>query len=424
MAKKLVIVGGGFAGLNAAKTLSNRPDLEITLVDRKNYHLFQPLLYQVATAGLNPADIAAPIRSILSASKNVRVLQGEVSNVDVGANRIDADFGSLDYDYLLLACGATHSYFGNDEWQANAPGLKTIANATEIRRRILTAYEVAERIEDPERQKKLLTFVIIGGGPTGVELAGAIGEMSRFTLAKDFRSIDAKSTRVFLMEAGPRILNAFPEKLADRAARDLESLGVQIWTNSLVTNVNSDGVQVGDEQISANTVIWAAGVKASPLAKSLECELDRQGRIVVDDYLNIPSNSNVFVAGDLAHAVDSGNVLPGVAPVAVQQGRYIGATILRELNGKSRQPFRYKDKGIMATVGRNRAIVATEKWQLSGRIAWFAWLLVHIFFLTGFRNRLLVVMQWAWSYLTYRRGARLIVGHQENGSSPARSIDC
>ena len=418
MTKKVVIVGGGFAGLNAAKSLGRNNDVEVTLVDRRNHHLFQPLLYQVATAGLSPADIAAPIRGILSSYKNVRVIQGELSGVNVDDNQITTDFGVLDYDYLLLACGASHSYFGKDEWESVAPGLKTIENATDIRRRILTAFEEAERIGDPETRRKHLTFVIVGGGPTGVELAGAIGEMSRFTLAKDFRQIDAKSTRVFLIEAGPRILAAFPPELADRAARDLENLGVQIWTSSRVTQMDQDGVTVGEERIAASTVIWAAGVKAEEIRDGLDVETDRQGRIVVGPDLTIEGADNVFVAGDQANfKTPDGSSLPGMAPVAVQQGIFVARTILGDIAGKPRREFKYRDKGIMATVGRNKAIMKSGKWQMTGRLAWLAWLVVHIYFLTGFKNRLFVVMQWAWSYLTFRRGARLIVGKPPKSNS-------
>ena len=418
MTKKVVIVGGGFAGLNAAKSLGRNNDVEVTLVDRRNHHLFQPLLYQVATAGLSPADIAAPIRGILSSYKNVRVIQGELSGVNVDDNQITTDFGVLDYDYLLLACGASHSYFGKDEWESVAPGLKTIENATDIRRRILTAFEEAERIGDLETRRKHLTFVIVGGGPTGVELAGAIGEMSRFTLAKDFRQIDAKSTRVFLMEAGPRILAAFPPELADRAARDLENLGVQIWTSSRVTQMDQDGVTVGEERIAASTVIWAAGVKAEEIRDGLDVETDRQGRIVVRPDLTIEGADNVFVAGDQANfKTPDGSSLPGMAPVAVQQGIFVASTILGDIAGKPRKEFKYRDKGIMATVGRNKAIMKSGKWQMTGRLAWLAWLVVHIYFLTGFKNRLFVVMQWAWSYLTFRRGARLIVGKPPKSNS-------
>lgn len=419
MNKKVVIVGGGFAGLSAAKAAGRLKNVDVTLVDRRNHHLFQPLLYQVASAGLSPADIAAPIRNILSNYKNVKVLLGEVQSVDVHQNRVHADIGSLDYDYLLMACGANHSYFGNDQWEKNAPGLKTIEHATEIRRKILTAFEIAERCDDPEEQRKQLTFVVVGGGPTGVELAGAIGEMSRFTLARDFRSINAKSTRVFLMEAGPRILAAFPEDLSDRAARDLEKLGVQIWPNSRVSQVDSDGVSVGDERIRSATVLWAAGVQASPLGKQIsntssEVELDRQGRVQVEPDLTLANHPNVFVAGDQAHALDkSGNPLPGLAPVAVQQGRYFGKMIAADLNGKPRTPFKYVDKGIMATIGRNKAVMQSGRWKMKGWFAWLAWLVVHIYFLTGFRNRFFVVLSWAWSYVTYRRGARLIVGKDD-----------
>ena len=400
-----------------------RAQLESTslLLIAKNYHLFQPLLYQVATAGLNPADIAAPIRSILSGSKNIRVLHGEVKKVNLEKQSIETHFGDVNFDYLLLACGANHSYFGNDHWEPFAPGLKTVENATDIRRRILTAYETAERCYDPEARRKLLTFVIVGGGPTGVELAGAIGEMSRFTLAKDFKSINAKNTRVFLMEAGPRILAAFPEDMADIAARDLESIGVQIWANSQVTHVDENGVQVGDEWIASETVIWAAGVQADSPAASHELQTDRQRRIVVSPDLSLPNHPNVFVAGDQAHFESSDHgVLPGIAPVAVQQGKLVAQNIKRELHGKSRLDFNYVDKGIMATIGRNKAIAVTGRWKFSGRFAWLTWLVVHIFFLTGFRNRLIVVMQWAWSYLTYRRGARLIVGEQRVLDTPSK----
>ncbi len=438
MSTKVVIVGGGFAGLNAAKSLGRLPDVEVTLVDRRNHHLFQPLLYQVATAGLSPADIAAPIRNILSRCKNVKVLLGEVKAVDLNANKLQSDIGSISYDYLLLACGARHSYFGRDEWEPFAPGLKTIEQATEIRRRILTAYENAERCHDAEEQRKHLTFVVVGGGPTGVEMAGAIGEMSRFTLAKDFRNINAKSARVFLMEAGPRILTAFPEDLADRAVRDLEQLGVQVWTGSRVSQIDPDGVTVGNERIEAATVIWGAGVQASSLGNRIlddsstqstgdpsdesptvrGVETDRQGRVVVQTDLSLSNYSNVFVAGDQAHFEDeSGETLPGVAPVASQQGRHFANTIKLDLAGKPRVPFKYVDKGIMATVGRNKAVMMSGKWKMTGRPAWFAWLVVHIYFLTGFKNRFFVVLSWAWSYFSYRRGARLIVGKPEDDES-------
>lgn len=408
--KRVVIVGGGFAGLNAAKGLRRVRDVQITLVDRRNHHLFQPLLYQVAMAGLSPADIAAPIRSILSKQRNVRVLQGEVTGIDFARQTVNADFGELPYDYLLLACGARHSYFGHDEWEEYAPGLKTLEQATEIRRRVLTAFEAAERETNPAEKKRLLTFVIVGGGPTGVELAGAIGEMSRFTLAKDFRSIDSKLARVMLIEAGPRILPSFDESLASRTVRELEELGVQVWTSSLVTKVDEHGVEIGAERIQAATVLWAAGVEAASLGRRLGVEVDRAGRIIVEPDLSIPANPDVFVAGDQAHCRDEhGKPLPGVAPVATQQGRYLAKLIQGDLAGRPRQPFRYFDKGQMATIGRSRAIAQTGRLKLSGFVAWLAWLIVHIYYLTGFKNRLFVVLNWAWSYLSFRRGARLIV---------------
>lgn len=408
--KQVVIVGGGFAGLNAAKKLSRSTGVSVMLIDRRNHHLFQPLLYQVAMAGLSPADIAAPIRNILSDCRNVRVVQGAVTGVDLHSNSVTTDFGEVPYEYLLLACGASHSYFGHPEWEQYAPGLKTIEQATEIRRRVLTAFEQAERSPDTAEQKRLLTFVVIGGGPTGVELAGAIGEMSRYTLAKDFRSIDATLARVLLIEAGPRILPMFSSKLAHRAMRDLESLGVQAWTSSMVTNVDEHGVEVGEERVRAATVLWAAGVEASPLGGDLGVETDRQGRIIVRDDLSLPEYPNVFVAGDQAHAVDGENKpLPGVAPVAMQQGRYVAEMIQTDIAGESRRPFKYVDKGQMATIGRSRAIAETRRFKLTGFFAWLAWLLVHVYYLTGFRNRFFVVLNWAWSYLTFRKGARLIV---------------
>jgi NADH dehydrogenase len=409
----VLIVGGGFAGLNAAKRLGGLRGVEVTLVDRTNHHLFQPLLYQVAMAGLSPADIAAPIRSMLSRYKNVRVIQGEIVSLDLAKSVAVADFGEIAFDYLILACGARHSYFGHDEWEQFAPGLKSLEQATEIRRRVLLAYEMAERSDSPEDRKRLLTFVVVGGGPTGVELAGAIGEMSRFTLAKDFRKIDATLARVVLLEAGPRILPMFSEKQAARATRDLEHLGVQVWTNSAVTRIDADGVEAGSDRLRAATVLWAAGVKASPLGESAGLAIDRQGRVLVEKDLSIPGHSRVFVAGDQASFThQTGKPLPGTAPVAMQQGRYIAGAIRRDLAGLPRKPFHFKDKGQMATIGRSRAIVEIGKLKLAGFIAWLMWLVVHIYYLTGFKNRLLVVLQWAWSYLSFRRGARLIVNKE------------
>ena len=407
---RVVIVGGGFAGLNLAKGLGNVADIDVTLLDRTNHHLFQPLLYQVAMAGLSPAEIAAPIRSVLSGYRNIRVLQGEVRTLDVERQTVNADFGEVGYDYLILACGSRHSYFGHDEWEENAPGLKTLEQATEIRRRVLSAYEEAESSPSPEARKRLLTFVVVGGGPTGVELAGAIGEMSRFTLAKDFRNIDAASARVVLLEAGPRILSMFSEQSSSRAARDLEHLGVQIWTGSAVTNIDGDGVQIGSERISSATVLWAAGVKASSLGQAAGFDTDKQGRVIVEPDLSVKGHSNIFVAGDQASFThQTGKPLPGTAPVAMQQGRYLAKLIRNELAGQPRKPFHFTDKGQMATIGRSRAVVEIGRFKLAGFFAWVMWLVVHIYFLTGFKNRLLVVTNWAWSYLSFRRGARLIV---------------
>jgi NADH dehydrogenase len=411
--KRIVIVGGGFAGLNAAKGLGSAGDVDVTLIDKHNHHLFQPLLYQVAMAGLSPADIAAPIRGLLSGHQNIHVLLGEVRTLDFNQRIVTADIGEFPYDYLILSCGAAHSYFGHDDWEEFAPGLKTLEQAIEIRRRVLVAFENAERASDAEERRKYLTFVIVGGGPTGVELAGAIGEMSRFTLVKDFRSINAKSARVILLEAGPRILSMFSEIQAERAVRDLENLGVQVWTSSKVTSIDASGVQVGTERLESATVLWAAGVKASPLAAGAGLKVDKQGRVPVQSDLSIEGHPEVFVAGDQAlFTHQTGNPLPGTAPVAMQQGRYLARTILAELKGEQRRPFRFIDKGQMATIGRSKAILEMGSLRLSGFPAWLMWLAVHIYYLTGFRNRLLVVLQWAWSYLTFGRGARLIVGRE------------
>src|SRR5690606_20475877 len=410
--KQVVIVGAGFAGLNAAKRLRDERALAITIIDRENHHLFQPLLYQVAMAGLSPADIAVPIRSVFAGDANVRVVKAEVQSVDTDSRKVRTDSGDFTYDYLLLACGAQHTYFGNEHWEPYAPGLKTLSQATEIRYRVLEAFEAAEKESDPEKRRRLLTFVVVGGGPTGVELAGAIGEMSRYTLARDFRQIDPRQTRVILVEAGPRILPSFDERLAARAMRDLESLGVQTWTGARVTDVTPEGVTIGNERIAAATVLWAAGVRASDVGRSLkDATLDKAGRVIVDEYLNIPGRPEVFVAGDMSRALDeNGRPLPGVALVAMQQGIYVAQTIKADLRGKPRRPFRYHDLGQMATIGRSRAISEFGRLRLTGLIAWWFWLLVHIYRLSGFRNRLSVLIQWAWSYWTFGRGARLIVG--------------
>lgn len=423
--KQVLIIGGGFAGLNAAKGLCGAPEIAVTLVDRQNHHLFQPLLYQVAMAGLSPADIAAPIRSLLSRCNNVRVLQGTVEHVDAHQRKARGDFGEIAFDYLVMACGAQHSYFGHEAWEEFAPGLKTLEQATEIRRRVLSAFERAERAVDPAERRKLLTFVIVGGGPTGVELAGAIGEMSRFTLAKDFRNIDPKQSRVILIEAGPRILHMFSPDSSDRAVRALEQLGAQVWTNCSVTAVDAHGVEAGSERIEAATVLWAAGVRARELGAQSGLPCDRHGRVIVEPDLTIQGLPYVFVAGDQATFThQTGQPLPGTAPVAMQQGRHIARNIRHAALGRPLTPFHFVDKGQMATIGRSRAVLEMGRLHLSGFSAWIVWLFVHIYYLTTFRNRLLVVLQWAWSYLTFRRGARLILDKEwrfEAKPAPASS---
>jgi len=410
--KKVVIVGAGFAGLNAARRLRKVRDLDITVIDRENHHLFQPLLYQVAMAALSPAEIAAPIRSLLSAG-NTRVIKALVTHIDIEARQVVTDCDEFAYDYLLLACGAQHAYFGREEWEPVAPGLKNLPQATEIRRRVLEAFEAAERETDMQIRRRHLTFVVVGGGPTGVELAGAIGEMSRYTLARDFRSIDPRQTRVILVEAGPRILPAFDPKLASRAMRDLEALGVQVWSGARVTDVSAEGVVIGNEQIASSTVLWAAGVRAADVGKTLGVPVDEVGRVIVGGDLTIPDHPEVFVAGDLARcAGPDGKPLPGVAVVAMQQGFYTADIIRGDLAGRARVPFRYRNLGQLATIGRSRAICEIFGLKLSGWFAWWVWLLVHIYRLSGFRNRLIVLIQWAWSYLTFSRGARLIVGKE------------
>jgi NADH:quinone reductase (non-electrogenic) len=408
--KHVIIVGGGFAGLNAAKVLGKSNKVKVTLIDKKNHHLFQPLLYQVAMAALSPAEIAAPIRGLLSKYKNVNVIQGEVEKIDLGSEMIETNSVRLKYDYLILACGTQHSYFGNEQWEEFSPGLKTIEQATEIRRRVLLAFEKAEIENDTEKKKELLSFVIVGGGPTGVELAGAVGEMSRFTLSKDFRNIDPKLTRIILIEAGARILPMYSEKLSSRATRDLEKLGVQVWTSSKVTNVDANGVDVGQERLNAKTVLWAAGVQASKLNYKLGVQLDKQGRVIIEKDLSVKDHSNLFVLGDQAHFKDKiGNPLPALAPIALQQGKFAAKNILLEIDGKEKKSYNYNDKGQAATIGRSKAVVETWKLEYGGFIAWLTWIAVHIYYLTGFKNRLFVIISWAWSHLTFSRGARLII---------------
>lgn len=414
--KKVVIVGAGFAGLNAAKRLRRVTGVDVTVIDRENHHLFQPLLYQVAMAALSPADIAVPIRSLLVAP-NVRVIKAVAQRVDVERRIVVANDAEYAYDYLLLACGAQHAYFGHEEWEPHAPGLKSLPQATEIRRRVLDAFEAAERETNTDARRRNLTFVVVGGGPTGVELAGAIGEMSRYTLAKDFRSIDPRQTRVVLVEAGPRILPTFDSKLAARAMRDLESLGVQVWTGAAVTDVTAEGVSIGTEKLAAATVLWAAGVRAADIGRTLGVDVDRAGRVPVGADLTIANRPEVFVVGDLAQAKGAdGKPLAGVALVAMQEGLYFADIVRADVKAGAtpapRKPFRYVDLGSMATIGRSRAIAEFGKLRLSGVLAWWFWLVVHIYRLSGFRNRLSVLIQWAWSYLTFTRGARLIVGKE------------
>lgn len=411
---RVVVVGGGFGGLSCARALGNQKGVEVTLIDRRNHHLFQPLLYQVATAGLSPAEIAAPIRSVLSKERNVRVILAEVTGIDLSRGSVQTAEADYAYDTLVLACGASHSYFGHEEWEAFAPGLKTLEQATEIRRRALLAFEEAEKSADPERQKAFLTFAVVGGGPTGVELAGALAEISRKTLGKDFRMIDPSRTRVLLIEAGARVLAAFDESLSKRATRDLERMGVQVWTQTRVTKVTDDGVELGSEKVRAKTVIWAAGVKPSRLNELLPGERDSAGRVRVEPDLSLKGHPEVFVLGDQAHALDAktGQPLPGLAPVALQQGRATARNILRSLRQQPREAFRYLDKGQMATIGRKKAVLQVGRVRLGGYLAWLSWLFVHIYFLIGFKNRLMVFIQWAWSYFTFKRGARLIVDRE------------
>ncbi len=407
----VVIVGAGFGGLAAAQALANH-NVDVTVVDRRNHHLFQPLLYQVATAGLSPAEIATPIRSILAPYKNIRVIFANVTEIDKTKNIISTSMGQLAYDVLVLACGSKHSYFGNEHWEEHAPGLKTLEQATEIRRRILMSFEQAENTEDVALRKEYQTFIIVGGGPTGVELAGAIAEISRMSLKADFRKIRPDRTRVILIEGGDRVLPQFAEHLSARAARDLEELGVQVWTSTRVTRVTPEGVELANETVRAKTVVWAAGVKPSGLNQKLGSALDKQGRVIVNPDLSLPGFQNVYVIGDQAAAkAESGNFLPGLASVAAQQGKYVADRILGS-SGSEKMPFRYKDKGIMATIGRRRAVVQVGTFTFAGMMAWLTWLFVHVYLLIGFRNRIFVFMNWAVAYMTFSRGARLITENE------------
>jgi NADH:ubiquinone reductase (H+-translocating) len=407
----VAIVGGGFAGLNAAKQLREAA-VAVTVIDRHNHHVFQPLLYQVATASLSPADIAAPIRAILRRQENLRVILAEVTDIDVDRRVVQMGSDDLSYDYLILAAGSTHSYFGHDNWQSNAGGLKTLDDAVRMRNRILTAFESAERVQSAEERRRDLTFAIVGGGPTGVELAGAIAEIARHSVARDFDQIDPTQARIILIESGPRLLATFPESLAARAQTDLERLGVEVKVSSMVTGIDADSVTLANgDRIEAATILWAAGVQASPLGKLLGVGVDRAGRVPVAPDLSLPDHPEVFVAGDLAALNGKdGRQLPGVAQVAMQQGRTAARNIVRRLNGEPGEPFKYKDLGNMATIGRNHAIADIHGIKLHGLLAWLAWLFIHLINLIGFRNRVLVMTQWVWGYFTFHRRVRLITG--------------
>ncbi len=416
MLPHVVIVGGGFGGLYAARALEDAK-VRITIVDRRNHHVFQPLLYQVAMAALSPGDIASPIRWILRRQQNVEVILADVQSIDAAARRLVLADGEIGYDYLIVASGATHAYFGHDEWRRTAPGLKTLEDALDIRRRVLLAFERAERETDPDARQRELTFVVIGGGPTGVEMAGALAEIARESLARDFRHFDPSSSRIILLEAGASLLASFPESLRESARRDLEELGVTVRTGAAVTDVRDGRVQIGDEVILADTVIWAAGVAASPLGATLGVPLDRAGRVFVEPDLTIPGYKNVFVIGDLATLKgEDGKPLPGVAQVAIQMGRHAAKNIRAAIAGHPYRAFRYRDLGNMATIGRAAAVADFGWLRLRGYLGWLAWLFVHILNLIGFRNRLVVMVQWAWSYFTYQRAIRLITNDVPPGS--------
>jgi NADH dehydrogenase len=415
---RVVIVGGGFAGLNAAKYLRKAP-VDVTLVDRRNFHLFQPLLYQVATGGLSPANIAAPLRWVLRNQTNCEVALAEVVGFDLEGRRVLTDVGDLRYDTLIVAAGARHSYFGRDDWAEHAPGLKTIEDATQIRGRLYAAFEQAELIADPEERRALLDFTIVGGGPTGVELAGALAEIARHSLRNDFRHIDPSDAKIMLVEAGSRVLESFPEELSAKAQRDLERLGVTVRTGARVTGITRNDVELtsslGVERWPTRTVLWAAGVIASPLARALSASspaaLDRAGRIIVQEDLSLAGRPEVFVIGDMAnYSHQTGKPLPGVAQVAIQQGRFVAKLVDARLRGRALPKFHYRDLGNLATIGRRSAVAVLGKLHFSGALAWWLWLLVHLMHIVNFRNRVLVLFQWAWNYFTYDRSARLITG--------------
>jgi NADH dehydrogenase len=406
---RVVIIGAGFGGLSTAKQLAQAP-FDVTIVDRHNYHLFQPLLYQVATAGLSPGDIASPIRGILHRQRNAKVILAKVSGIDTACKEVVAEGHRIPYDYLVIATGAEHAYFGHD-WSSYAPGLKTIDDATYLRRRILLAFERAETEPDPDERRRLLNFVVVGGGPTGVEMAGAIAELAKRALAADFRSIDPRCARIILIEAGPRLLAPFSPALSEAARRSLEQLGVEVRLEASVTDCDCSGVSLGNERLQTRTIVWAAGVKASPVAEWLGAESDRAGRVKVNADLSVPGHPDIFVIGDAAAATTlDGRPLPGVAPVAKQQGWYVANLLTARAEGRTLHAFRYRDVGSMATIGRKRAVAQIGALKISGLVAWLLWSLAHIYFLIGFRNRLAVAMNWCWNYVTFQRGTRLITG--------------
>jgi NADH dehydrogenase len=417
----VVIIGGGFGGLYAARALAHQP-VDVTLVDRRNHHVFQPLLYQVAMAALSPGDIASPIRWILRRERNIEVLLGDVVRIDTSNRAIHLGDGDrIPYDFLIVAAGATHAYFGHDQWRTYAPGLKTLEDSLEMRRRVLLAFERAEREKDPARRQALLTFAIVGGGPTGVELAGALAEIAKKSLARDFRHIDPTSASIVLIEAGPAVLPTFPEPLREAARRDLERLGVHVRTGTLVTRIAPGVVEAGEWQLRAETVLWAAGVAASPLGATLGVPVDRAGRVLVNPDLTIPGHPEVFVIGDLATLKGAdGRPLPGVAQVAIQMGAHAAHNIQRAVDGQPLRPFHYRDYGNMATIGRASAVADLHRIQLKGYLGWLAWLFIHLVWLIGFRNRLLVLLQWAWAYFSYQRSVRLIAGGATESESRAQ----
>lgn len=411
--KRVIIIGGGFAGVSAARALSNKKNIEVFLVDRRNHHLFQPLLYQVAMAGLNPSDIATPLRRIFTDAKNVQVIMSEVEELSLKDKKVLIHGDWMTFDYLIIACGSKHSYFGQNDWEEVAPGLKSIEQATEIRRRVLMAFEHAENEEDESKRKKHLTFAVVGGGPTGVELAGAIAEMSKQTLYKDYRHADLKKTRVVLIESGPRVLGAFPESLSRKAKEDLEGLGVEVVLNQRASDLSKHGLKVGHKYLETQTIIWAAGVKPSKLTEVLTADKSKDGRVLVKKDLSIEGHPEVFVLGDqAAFQISNDNnrpeYLPGLAPVAIQQGKFVGKMIVMENRGGRRGEFKYLDKGIMATIGRTKAVVSTGPFKLTGFIAWLIWVFIHIAYLIQVKNRVFVLLQWSWSYFSFGKGARLI----------------